>query len=214
MDSGVGIAPEHFRLIFDQFRQVDGSNTRKFGGTGLGLAICKNLVRMMGGKIWVESEVGKGALFNVELPVTSGITSSWESRRATKPPSETGQTDQMRVMVVDDEDDSLELFREILQRMGHEVLIADTGFEALRLLEQWPLPDLIFMDIQMPVLSGIDTLRLIRERYEDIPVIAQSAHALAGDRARFLSEGFDEYLSKPFTPEKLLEVITSIIRTD
>jgi len=147
-DTGVGIASEHFGLIFDQFRQIDGSNTRKFGGTGLGLAICKNLIHMMGGRIWVESEAGEGALFQVELPLRSSIVSKSEIIRPPKQKGPPGQHDQLQVMVVDDEPDTLTLFREMLSNLGHQVTMANTGYEALRLLEQSPLPDLIFMDIQ------------------------------------------------------------------
>ena len=212
-DTGVGIASEHFGLIFDQFRQIDGSNTRKFGGTGLGLAICKNLIHMMGGRIWVESEAGEGALFQVELPLRSSIVSKSDTIRPAKQKGPSGQHDQLRVMVVDDEPDTLTLFREMLTNLGHQVTMANSGYEALRLLEQSPLPDLIFMDIQMPVMSGTDTLRLVRERYQGIRVVAESAHALVGDRDRFLNEGYDEYLPKPFTEEQLARLISVLFQS-
>jgi CheY-like chemotaxis protein len=92
--------------------------------------------------------------------------------------------------------------------MGHQVTIAVNGYEALRILEHQPLPDMVLMDIQMPVISGTETLRMIRERYPDLKVVAQSAHALTGDRDRFLGEGYDDYLPKPFTPEQLQKVIS------
>jgi len=211
-DTGVGIATEHFGLIFDQFRQIDGSNTRKFGGTGLGLAICKNLIRMMNGKIWVESEVSKGSLFQVELPLRSTMAAKSIPPRPEKQNAISGKQDRLGVMVVDDDPDALELFREMLTTLGHIVIVADSGYAALQLLEQSPLPDLIFMGIQMPVLSGNDTLRLIRERYEDIKVVAQSAHALVGDRNRFLKDGYDEYLPKPFKVEQLAGVISTLVK--
>ena len=212
-DTGVGIASEHFGLIFDQFRQIDGSNTRKFGGTGLGLAICKNLTHMMGGRIWVESEAGEGALFQVELPLRSSIVSKSDTIRPAKQKGPSRQHDQLQVMVVDDEPDTLTLFREMLTNLGHRVTMANTGYEALSLLEQSSLPDLIFMDIQMPVMSGTDTLRLVRERYQGIRVVAESAHALMGDRDRFLNEGYDEYLPKPFTEEQLAHLISVLFQS-
>lgn len=207
-DSGVGISDENFEVIFDQFRQVDGSNTRKFGGTGLGLAICKNLVEMMGGKIWVESSEEKGALFQVELPRKASLAD--EAAITASPDAletlEIGKP--MRVMVVDDEQDSLELCYEILTRMGHEVVKASTAYEALELMHNKPLPDVVFMDDQMPVLSGTETMRIIKERYTTVKVVAQSAHALVGDRARFLQEGFDDYLPKPFSMDQLCRVLS------
>ncbi|MEN8229681.1 MAG: PAS domain S-box protein [Bacteroidota bacterium] len=211
-DTGIGIASEHFNLIFDQFRQIDGSNTRKFGGTGLGLAICKNLIHLMGGKIWVESETGGGALFQVELPLSSHAVSKSDASPSYKHMFSPGQSDQLQVMVVDDEPDTLSLLMEMLTNLGHKVTAADSGYEALRLLELFPLPDLIFLDIQMPVMSGTDTLRLIRERYQEIRVVAQSAYALVGDRDRFLNEGYDEYLPKPFTEAQLTATISALFQ--
>ncbi len=210
-DTGIGISHEHFELIFEQFRQIDGSNTRKFGGTGLGLAICKNLLQLMGGKIWVESEAGSGALFQVELPVKAGDSDLQLQREVTKAAEMERSGQKISILAVDDEPDTLELYHAMLMQMGHEVSVADTGYEALRILEQYPLPDLVLMDIQMPVMSGTDTLRIIRKRYPEIWVVAQSAHALTGDRDRFLGEGYDDYLPKPFTTAQLEQVICKLI---
>jgi CheY-like chemotaxis protein len=209
-DTGIGIASEYFDLIFNQFRQIDGSNTRKFGGTGLGLAICKNLVHLMGGNIWVESEEGSGTIFQMELPEKgpSGIVS-----KEKEPSIQVALPDfdkKFSIMVVDDDSDSIELYQALLTSMGHAVTKALTGYDALQMLEQKQKPDLILLDVSMPVLSGSDTLRLIKERYPDLIVVAQSAHALLGDRERFLKEGFDEYLPKPFSKEQLTGIISKL----
>lgn len=209
-DSGIGISEEHFDLIFDQFRQVDGSNTRKFGGTGLGLAICKNLVHMMGGSIWVESKPGSGACFYVEHPRKASITEEKLSKEVKRVQERVFDGGQISILAVDDEPDTLELYQALLTQLGHRVTTAATGYEALRLLEQYPLPDLVLMDIQMPVMSGTDTLKIIKERYPQVKVVAQSAHALTGDRDRFLGEGYDDYLPKPFTGDQLEKVILGI----
>ncbi len=209
-DRGVGIAPENFNLIFDQFRQVDGSNTRKFGGTGLGLAICKNLVHMMGGRIWVESAEGEGALFQVELPMKASRKLEPTQSADRKPDTAKAVSRVLRIVVVDDEQDSLDLFSELLSGMGHAVLPASTGYETLQLMEHQPRPELIFMDVRMPVLTGTDTMRIVKERFNDVKVVAHSAHALVGDRARFLKEGFDAYLPKPFTGDQLAEVLSGL----
>jgi len=210
-DTGIGISPEHFELIFDQFRQVDGSNTRKFGGTGLGLAICKNLVQMMAGNIWVDAESGHGACFQVELPLKATGADKKVVSEVKKVAERVRTGTQISILTVDDEPDTLELYQAMLTQRGHRVTVAATGYEALRILEQHPLPDLVLMDIQMPVMSGTDTLRIIRERYPEIKVVAQSAHALTGDRDRFLGEGYDDYLPKPFTSAELDKVISSLI---
>jgi PAS domain S-box-containing protein len=210
-DTGVGISPEHFSLIFDQFRQIDGSNTRKFGGTGLGLAICKNLVEMMGGRIWVESESGNGSCFQVELPLKTVGEYKEMIPEFTKVPLGEKEMQKISILAVDDEPDTLELYQAMLTQMGYHVKTAATGYEALRILEQFPLPDLVLMDAQMPVMSGTDTLRIIRERYPEIMVVAQSAHALTGDRDRFLGEGFDDYIPKPFTIKQLEKLLLQLI---
>lgn len=210
-DTGIGIAPEHFTLIFDQFRQIDGSNTRKFGGTGLGLAICENLVKLMGGRIWVESEPGHGSCFQVELPLKPIGPDREILPELTKVLPKGKENQKISILAVDDEPDTLELYQVMLKQMGHQVKTAATGYEALRILEQFPLPDLVLMDIQMPVMSGTDTLRIIRDRYPEIKVVAQSAHALTGDRDRFLGEGFDDYIPKPFTIEQLEKLFLQLL---
>ncbi|MEN8156079.1 MAG: PAS domain-containing protein [Bacteroidota bacterium] len=206
-DTGIGIAQENFELIFDQFRQIDGSNTRKFGGTGLGLAICKNLAHMMDGRIWVESVAGEGAIFQVELPVKSARNRGFEEQKEVLSDEASGPGKILSIMVVDDMKDAVVLFCEMLRGLGHTVVTATSGYEALRLLEKSPLPDLVFMDVQMPVLTGTDTMRIMKERFPSIKVVAESAHALVGDRARFLQEGFDAYLPKPFSMEQLTDVL-------
>jgi len=211
-DTGIGISSKNFDLIFNQFRQLDGSNTRKFGGTGLGLAISKNLAHMMGGRISVESEEGKGTLFQVELPIGSSRKISSVSIGKGKTGDMQDKSADLSIMVVDDEPDTLELFQEILTTMGNRVVTAISGYDALKLLEQLPLPDLIFMDIQMPVMSGTDTLRIVKERYEGIKVVAHSAHALVGDRERFLDSGFDDYLPKPFTEQQLTTILSTLFQ--
>jgi len=210
-DTGIGIAPEHFRLIFDQFRQIDGSNTRKFGGTGLGLAICRNLAVLMGGTIRVESEEGKGSEFYLELPLKADSGRYFSERAHAVPHPGSNGNGQLKVMVVDDEEDSVELFREFLKGTGHSVITAPSGYEALRIMEKGEAPDLVFMDVQMPILSGTDTMKIMKSRNRNIRVVAQSAHALLGDRARFLREGYDAYLAKPYTREQVNEILSNLV---
>lgn len=210
-DSGIGISPKHFDVIFDQFRQIDGSNTRKFGGTGLGLAICKNLVHMLRGRIWVESEIGKGSSFQVEHPVKSPAPDKHYMREEKTVKESSSSGGKISILTVDDEPDTLELYQVMLTQLGHHVRTAENAYEALRIMEQYPLPDLVLMDVQMPVMSGTDTLKIIRERYPEVKVVAQSAHALTGDRERFLREGYDAYIPKPITPAELKRVLSELL---
>lgn len=207
-DTGTGIDQNNFDLIFDQFRQVDGSNIRKYGGTGLGLAICKQLTSLLNGKIWVESELGKGAAFFVELPIKSGFHLS--KKHVNK--DENGSYNKnISILIVDDDHDSLMLLLTMLRSEGMQVLTADNGYAALELLERQSTIDLVLLDIQMPVINGVQTLNLIRERDKDLKVIAHSAHALDGERDRTIAAGFDDYLSKPFSKQELLKLINSIV---
>ncbi len=207
-DTGIGIDKKDFDIIFDQFRQVEDTNTRTHGGTGLGLAISRNLVRMLGGRIWLESEVGKGSVFYVELPLDTGVTLDHTGKRAGD--EEPVDVKGLQILVVDDDTDSVTLLQEILAGEGVETFPAYSGYEALVYLDSERMPDVILMDLQMPILTGEQTFRIIREKYPGAKIIAQSAYALQGDRDRFLALGFDEYFSKPYVAGEIITLISRV----
>ncbi|MEX0987572.1 MAG: PAS domain S-box protein [Bacteroidales bacterium] len=207
-DTGIGIDQKNIEIIFDQFRQVDGSNVRKYGGTGLGLAICRNLTGLLNGKIWVESEKDSGSTFYLELPLKSGFELN-ENRDAAS--REFAVSSKIKVLMVDDDQDSLMLMTTILRYEGIQTVTADSGYKALKILEREELPDIVLMDLQMPVMSGIQTLHIIREQYPALKVVAQSAHALEGERRKSLGLGFNDYISKPYSKQGLLEVIKRVV---
>ncbi len=213
-DTGIGIAPEAQEHIFEAFAQADGSTTRKYGGTGLGLVIIKQLCGMMGGKIGVESEQGKGSTFRftARFEKTDGSSSA-----AKKNPS--GRLDQIGtsmgpvklqgdVLLVEDNAVNQEVAKAMLKNLGCRVTLAVNGREALDLMTKTSY-DLIMMDCEMPELDGFEATRLIRkeESVTRIPIIALTAHALEGDRQRCLAAGMDDYLSKPFSQARLLSVL-------
>lgn len=207
-DTGVGIDRKYFDVIFDQFRQIDGSDVRKFGGTGLGLAICKNLATLLSGKIWVDSVKGEGSAFFLELPVKSGyslVPDDYASGGISAKDST------ITILMVDDDQDSLMLVSTMMRNEGIQIVTAESGYRALELLERETLPNVVLMDLEMPVMSGLQTLRIIRELYPDLKVIAQSAHALEGDREKTIVAGFDSYISKPYNKQSLLKVIDSCV---
>ena len=212
-DTGIGIAPDKLKTIFESFTQVDGSVTRKYGGTGLGLAISRRLVELLGGRIWVTSEKEKGSTFSFTAAFERTLPPSGPAEDSSSaPPAMNGrQVCTFRVLLAEDNIANQELVRQVLMMRGHSVSVAANGKEALALLNT-DLFDLILMDIQMPVMDGIQTLQKIREDElkagnKHIPVIAVTAHAFESDRERFLNMGFDGYLAKPFSITDLAKLV-------
>ncbi|HXF27098.1 MAG TPA: response regulator, partial [Bryobacteraceae bacterium] len=209
-DTGIGISPDKHRLIFDAFAQADSSVTRRYGGTGLGLAICSQLVTMMGGRIWLESNENAGATFHFTL--RCGVVKPAE-RQPSAPVAEVRHPrPDMEILVVEDNVVNQRLVQRLLEKEGYAVEIVSTGRQAAAAVERRNF-DLILMDIQMPEMDGLTATQLIREwerTHPDkphIPIIAMTAHALSGDRERCLDAGMDGYLPKPIRIAEVLETI-------
>jgi signal transduction histidine kinase/ActR/RegA family two-component response regulator len=208
-DSGAGIPADKLGLIFEKFTQADSSITRKYGGTGLGLAITRKLAELHGGTIRVESEVGNGSRFIVEIPfevIQSGSAAPKFVQRANR-----GEDfSRARLLLVEDNRVNQRVALAMLRKTGSAVDIANTGQEALDMLA---VPessyDLVLMDVQMPVLDGLEVTRTMRRdaRWRHLPVIAMTACAMTGDRERCLAAGMNDYLSKPLEASKLLEAV-------
>jgi signal transduction histidine kinase/ligand-binding sensor domain-containing protein/CheY-like chemotaxis protein len=213
-DTGIGIPDKKHALIFEAFTQADGSSTREFGGTGLGLTICSELVALMKGRIWVESELGKGSCFN--FTAAFGIPEK-QAAPVTRsaPASALLEKISMKVLLVEDNPINQRLALRLLEKNGHHVTVAGNGREALETLERlgWNF-DAVLMDIQMPEMDGLETTREIR-RIESsgtrhLPIVAVTAHALKRDRERCLEAGMDDYVSKPIDSELLLRLLQGI----
>ena len=211
-DTGTGIPTDKLADIFEKFTQADSSTTRKYGGTGLGLAITRRLVEIHGGNIRVESELGKGSTFFVtlpfepaQMPVRPARTAAPANSKTTMPANATA-----RLLLVEDNLVNQKVVMAILRNKGYRIDIANDGQEALHKLDiAQPPYDLVLMDIQMPVLDGLEaTLRLRRDpRWERLPVVAMTAHAMTGDRERCLQAGMNGYLSKPVQPAHLIATV-------
>ncbi len=209
-DTGPGIPPEKLSTIFEKFTQADGSITRKYGGTGLGLAITRRLVEIHGGDVRVDSQVGKGSTFRVTLPceVAPGVVGNVLPKQSETRGETLHAPPAARLLLVEDNIVNQKVVLAILRKKGYHIDVANDGREALSKLESANY-DLVLMDVQMPILDGLEATRLIRSeaRWDRLPVVAMTAHAMNGDRERCLQAGMSAYISKPVQPAHLIATI-------
>ena len=202
-DSGVGISSAHIETIFSPFFQINDEGS-KSSGTGLGLAICRDLVRLMNGEIWAESELGVGTRFHVQLPFQIVDDAEGEKEKGLEyvpsvPVGLAPGQPSYRILVVEDREESRLLLSTLLQRCGFTVKEAVNGKEAVALVSTWS-PQLIWMDIQMPVMDGLEATRQIRQldKGKTVPIVALTAHAFAEEQQDILGAGCDDIILKPF----------------
>ena len=206
-DTGIGIPKDKIDHLFQPFHQADASTTRKFGGTGLGLAICKSLIELMGGRIWVESQEGKGSCFQFEIVLIEGNAPQKEVLSAHKV-----DVKGVRIFVVEDSKPNQDLIRAYCRMMGVEADFANNGKEAVDHLMLHKDYLLVIMDMQMPIMDGIEATRIIRTGIDkNIPIIALTAAVLKEDQENCLAAGMNGFLTKPIDINKLKETIVKYI---
>jgi len=209
-DTGIGIKEEDIPRLFNYFTQLDISASKKFQGTGLGLAISKNIVKLMGGEISVESQYGKGSTFYFTC-LFDIASDSKESSNIQKVCIDNKAYHETSILQVEDDIISQRFMNQLCKLAGWKIKIASNGLEALNMLENEDF-DIILMDIQMPDMSGIELTKIIREKEKltgkHITIIAMTAYAMGGDRDICINTGMDDYISKPIEVMKLKEVIT------
>ena len=213
IDTGIGIAPEHIQKLFQPFIQIDSALNRKYEGTGLGLALVKRITELHGGRVTLTSELSQGSRFTIELPYTPSSLDSLESSPITSDSLPISDADQLaypgsQILLAEDNEANISTISSYLTAKGYQILLAKDGQAAIDLAKIHQ-PDLILMDIQMPGIDGLEATRQIRldPDLADIPIIALTALAMAGDRERCLEAGANNYLTKPV---KLKQLATTI----
>jgi signal transduction histidine kinase/CheY-like chemotaxis protein len=213
-DTGEGIPVEMQQTIFEAFSQVDASSTRRSGGTGLGLAITSQLVALMDGRVWVESEVGKGSTFHVTTTFRRARSSATQPATEAVPVRASDEVPPLRVLLVEDSHVNERLAVGLLSCWGHHVTVASNGREAVAAFQPGSF-DLVLMDIQMPEMDGLQATEAIREAERQsgghVPIVAMTAHALKGDRELCLQAGMDGYIAKPIRAAQFRRTIAEAV---
>jgi CheY-like chemotaxis protein/anti-sigma regulatory factor (Ser/Thr protein kinase) len=210
-DTGIGIAPNKLDSIFEAFSQADISTTRQYGGTGLGLTITQRLVHLMGGQLQVNSQLGVGSSFEFDLPYEKATELDASQ---TQPDPVHAVMPSLSVLVVEDHPINQLLASRMLEKWGHKVHLAENGQEALdRLIAHPETFDLILMDVQMPIMGGLEATTKIRQMapFKGLPIVAMTANAMLGDREMCMEAGMDDYLSKPILAKDLEEILHQLL---
>lgn len=203
-DSGIGVKPELHEKIFERFRQADSTIQVNYGGTGLGLSICKGFVELLGGKIWVQSEIDKGSTFYFTLPYKP-VNEIYDAISPGK------QNKNFKTVLVAEDDEYNFLFiEELLIHFNLKLIHAKTGEEAVEIFRSNPQIDFVLMDIKMPIMDGYEAAKFIKSTKPDLPIVAQTAYAIEYERIKY--EGvFDDYLTKPIKGEILTEIMSKFL---
>ncbi|MGL4942520.1 MAG: ATP-binding protein [Thermoguttaceae bacterium] len=208
IDSGIGISPDKALHLFDAFTQANASTSRHYGGTGLGLSICKSLVKMMGGEINVESELGKGTTFSFTAKFGRHTESMCDGTKSAILSNSPMPLQDKQILLAEDNLINQIVATQLLKSYGCNVTVVGNGLEAVKLVESLPF-DAVLMDIQMPEMDGIEATQRIREneRFSDLPIIAMTAHAMSDDAEKSLQSGMQAHITKPIDPKLLFATL-------
>ncbi|MFH0759075.1 MAG: response regulator [Bacteroidota bacterium] len=207
-DTGIGISADKTDCIFERFSKIEESNTKLYRGAGIGLTITKNLVELLGGKIWVESEPGRGSVFYFTLPYETGkgIPETYKREEETSM-----DWKNKTILIAEDVEESFVYMSELLKATGIQMIHAKNGEEAVSYSEERPDIELVLMDIKMPKMNGYEAIRVIKKIRPDLPIIAQSAFAMEEDKQKAAEAGADDYITKPISKSSLIHTIANLI---
>jgi CheY-like chemotaxis protein/anti-sigma regulatory factor (Ser/Thr protein kinase) len=205
-DTGPGIALEHQSRIFEPFEQADVGVQRRFGGTGLGLAITRRIAQLMGGDVSLESALGQGASFELDVPLPTVVITHSPPVMSRVTPAPRA----LRVLLAEDDPVNASMTAALLGKLGHRVRVVRNGLECVEETKKGDI-DLVLMDVHMPELDGLEATKVIRESERGskrhVPIVALTANAMKGDDLRCLSAGMDAYLPKPVTVTALKDLL-------
>ena len=210
-DSGIGIEPAFQKVIFDRFRQVEISSVRKFGGTGLGLSLAKSFTELLGGTVEVDSSFGNGSTFTISIPLVSADRPVADEKKYEHGKSTEMEWSEETLLLVEDEESNSSLIKMILKSSGVNILLAENGMDAVEACKNENAISLVLMDIKMPVMDGLAATRLIKSFRNTLPIIATTAFADINDKKMCFEAGCNDYLSKPFKKEELINMISKYI---
>jgi len=206
-DTGVGIPENQREIIFERFRQGNDLITKPYEGIGLGLSISKAFVELLGGNIWIESQLGKGSTFYFTIPYNVDEEVKPSIKKGSANIETEHQVKNLKILIAEDDESSVSFLSTALKKDFGRILIARTGIEVVESCRANPDLDLILMDIRMPELDGYSATRQIRQFNKDVVIIAQTAYAMAGDREKAIEAGGNDYISKPIKIGFLKELI-------
>lgn len=206
-DTGIGIPADRLQAIFDRFIQADITDRNAYQGAGLGLSISKAYIEMLGGKIWVESEVGKGSCFYFTLPYKTDHIKKHSVSGENQNIIESTSKNKLKILIVEDDATSKLLISIAVHKFAKEILSVKNGQEAVETCSKNPDIDLVLMDIQLPILDGYEATRQIRKFNKDVVIIAQTAYALEGDKTKAIEAGCNDHITKPLNNNALHNMI-------
>jgi CheY-like chemotaxis protein len=210
-DTGIGLTDNEQEIIFEKFRQLEDYGTRKFGGSGIGLSLSRGIVENLNGEIWVDSEKDKGSTFYFSIPYQT-LDETKKEKKINTSDTAVHEWPNKTILIVEDSMISYQLLTKFLGKSKVDFLHAEDGAKAVEICKTTERIDLILMDVQLPIMNGLDATKAIKTFRPNLPIIAQTANALADDRKNILNAGCNDYIAKPINKTELFEKIDRHIK--